>query len=387
MASISIASLTSPTSVGGLAAYQQQLAAALRSKANYDVNMLAMMEPAPVRGLESNSSQPPVTMIPGKAVLSVWKPVLSRLASRPCLLPVLRMLMSKIVPPSQLTAGLRKNEALHFVGTGWDYLGFPLLKAAKAANIRFTVWPAVHPSNWGDDKIDISLYREADAIFCQSDYEKNHLAKLGVPESKLVRCGLPPMCLENGDGPRLRSRLSIGDCPSVLFLGRRDVGKGYPALLDAWPLVLQQCPNAVLLLAGPGSIDEHRLSQISPSNIRDLGCPSEQEKADAYAACDVFCLPSAHESFGIVYVEAWSYGKPVICGTAPASRELVENGVTGVWADQQPEQLAAGLLRLLMHPAQRLAIGQAGLAHQQRHYTTAQTVACHLKAWNIASPN
>jgi glycosyltransferase involved in cell wall biosynthesis len=195
------------------------------------------------------------------------------------------------------------------------------------------------------------------------------------------------MCLENGDGPRLRSRLSIGDRPSVLFLGRRDVGKGYPALLDAWPLVLQQCPNAVLLLAGPGSSDEPRISKISPSNIRDLGCPSEQEKADAYSACDIFCLPSAHESFGIVYVEAWSYGKPVICGTAPASRELVENGVTGVWADQQPEQLAAGLLRLLMHPAQRLAIGQAGLAHQQRHYTTAQMVACHLKAWNIASPN
>jgi hypothetical protein len=68
--------------VGGLTAYQQQLAAALRSKANYDVNMLAVMEPAPVRGLESNSSQPQVAMIRGKAVISLWKPVLSRLASR-----------------------------------------------------------------------------------------------------------------------------------------------------------------------------------------------------------------------------------------------------------------------------------------------------------------
>jgi glycosyltransferase involved in cell wall biosynthesis len=373
--------------VGGLAAYQQQLAAALRSTAKYDVNMLAMLEPAPVRGLESNPSQLSVTMIPGQAALCLWKPVLSRLASRPCLLPVLRMLMSRIVSPSQLTAGLRKNEALHFVGTGWDYLGFPLLKAAKAANIRFTVWPAVHPSNWGDDKIDISLYREADAVFCQSDYEKHHLAKLGVPESKLVRCGLPPMCLENGDGPRLRSRLNLGDRPSVLFLGRRDVGKGYPALLDAWPLVLRQCPNAVLLLAGPGSIDEPRLSKIPSSNIRDLGCPSEQEKADAYAACDVFCLPSAHESFGIVYLEAWSYGKPVICGTAPASRELVEDGVTGVWADQQPQQLTASLLRLLTNTSLRQSIGGAGLMQQRSRYTDKHLVKCHLNAWQTVQFN
>jgi glycosyltransferase involved in cell wall biosynthesis len=204
---------------------------------------------------------------------------------------------------------------------------------------------------------------------------------------KLIRCGLPPMCPTNGDGFALRSRLEIADRPAALFLGRRDSGKGYPALLDAWPLVMRQCPEAVLLLAGPGDPDETRLSRISPDSIRDLGCPSEQEKADAYAACDVFCLPSAHESFGIVYVEAWSYGKPVICGTAPASRELVEDDVTGVWADQQPQQLAASLLRLLTNPEHRHRVGLAGLRHQLLHYTTANMVSCHLKAWQISSLN
>ena len=86
-------------------------------------------------------------------------------------------------------------------------------------------------------------------------------------------------------------------------------------------------------------------------------------------------------------MEAWSYGKPVICGTAPASRELVEHGITGVWADQQPQQLAHGLLRLLMHPDQRHRIGLAGLRHQLLNYTTEHMVGSHLKAWKIASPN
>jgi len=116
----------------------------------------------------------------------------------------------------------------------------------------------------------------------------------------------------------------------VLFVGQGR-GKGYPALLRTWSTVLKGAPDAVLAwrvqaeasFAGSLRVSRNTVSEIS-------GLPNELGKADAFAGCDVFCLPSAHESFGIVYVEAWSYGKPVICGTAPACRELVEPGVTGL---------------------------------------------------------
>ena len=237
-----------------------------------------------------------------------------KLASRPALHGALEVLAGNALSEHSFKSALSGTGQLHFVGTGWDFMGLAAARLARKKGMGFTIWPAVHPGAWGDDQIDVRLYRQADAVFCQSEYERNHLATLGVPESKLVRCGLPPMCRTDGDGTRLRSRLMIGDRPTALFLGRRDAGKGYPALLDAWQLVLQWCPDAVLLLAGPGDADAARLAQIPAENVRDLGCPSEQEKADAYAACDIFCLPSAHESFGIVYVEAWSYGKPVLCG-------------------------------------------------------------------------
>ena len=373
-----ILSINDPAQTGGLASYQRQLA----------LTMSELGLPGWFGYLQTTNCGPTHEVTWHKTKLATrlpWKmlrQIFFKLASRPALHGALEVLAGNALSEHSLKSALSGLGQLHFVGTGWDFIGLAAARLARKKGMGFTIWPAVHPGAWGDDQIDVRLYSQADAVFCQSEYERIHLATLGVPESKLVRCGLPPMCRADGDGTRLRSRLMIGNRPAVLFLGRRDAGKGYPALLDAWPLVLQWCPDAVLLLAGPGGADAAKIAQIPAENVRDLGCPSEQEKADAYAACDIFCLPSAHESFGIVYVEAWSYGKPVLCGTAPASRELVENGVTGVWADQQPQQLAAGLLRLLMHPAERNRIGQAGLAHQRQNYTTALTTACHLQVWN-----
>lgn len=383
---VAIASRIHPASVGGLAAYQRQLASGLQSFCRINGHFLSVQHLQASENASKELQWPSSELMPQ----DTWKKQfrwVSRLASRTPLLPFADTLSRVMNPHAAWKSAIAGVDVLHFVGTGWDIIGYPLWREAREAGVPFTVWPAVHPQNWGDDAFDVRLYQKADAVFCQSEHERTHLASRGVPAEKLIRCGLPPMCQAGGNGLRLRSKLEIGARPAVLFLGRRDEGKGYPALLDAWPLVLRKYPDAVLLLAGPGDVDETRLAQISPDSIRDLGCPSEQEKADAYAACDVFCLPSAHESFGIVYVEAWSYGKPVVCGAAPASRELVEDDVTGVWADQQPQQLAASLLRLLTNPEHRHRVGLAGLRHQLLHYTTERMVGCHLKAWHINSPN
>ncbi len=376
-----ILSINDPAQTGGLASYQRQLAASLSTDGHTGwFGFIQTPGTGPTHTVCWSKTKL-VSTLPWKVLRSIF----FKLGSRPSLHGVLERLAGGAWSESAYKGALAGTKQLHFVGTGWDFIGLAAARLARKKGMGFTVWPAVHPGDWGDDHIDVRLYRQANAVFCQSDFERNHLIKLGVPENKLVRCGLPPMCLPNGDGARLRSRLMIGERPAILFVGRRDEGKGYHALLEAWPLVAHQYPDAVLLLAGPGAADEARLAKISADNIRDLGCPSELEKADAYAACDAFCLPSAHESFGIVYVEAWSYSKPVICGTAPASRELVENDVTGVWADQQPQQLAAGLLRLLMHPDECRRMGQAGLEHQRRNYTPKQMTTSHLNAWKYAA--
>jgi glycosyltransferase involved in cell wall biosynthesis len=127
------------------------------------------------------------------------------------------------------------------------------------------------------------------------------------------------------------------------------------------------------------------LDRIPTGAVCDLAVPNEVDKADALAACDVFCLPSAHESFGIVYVEAWSYAKPVVCGPAPACREFIQDGHTGLWSSQNPDELAEKLLLLLANRELREKIGMAGLALQRANFNNETFLKAHLEAFGSVS--
>jgi glycosyltransferase involved in cell wall biosynthesis len=377
-----IASNVAPTYIGGLGSYQRFLARSLARFYGMQGTFVVIHPRHPVVRDSEESLAWPVVTLRVERVWSRLQKVLRSMGSRPILHPLLERLVSLVVPAKSVTKIDGAADWIHFVGTGWDFFGFALRNAARAAGARFTVWPAVHPKSWGDDAIDLRLYAQADGVFCQSKYEMRHLAALGVPERNLIGCGLPPMCRMDGNRERFRDRHYLDeDTPSVLFLGRRDHGKGYPALLDAWHLVLQNSPRAVLLLSGPGGTEfENVKAALPPASLRDLGVPDESGKADALAGCDVFCLPSSHESFGIAYVEAWAYRKPVICGEAPACRELIEDRVTGLWGDQDPASLAKQILLLVQQPELRDRLGREGRARQNRDFSPENVVKIHLRA-------
>lgn len=347
MPQVLIASRISTLTVGGLASYQRGLA----------------------RELEARGTQASFFCSADVGAPRFWM----KLASRPIAFGLLERLIYLRYRTALTALRATKYDAVHFVGTGWDYSGFAMRTLAREIGARFTIWPAVHPGSWGDDLIDLRLYHEADAVLCQSDEEALHLKRLGLVPSKVVRCGLPAMCLPNGNA----NRFATNGRPVVLFLGRREEGKGFPALMKAWPKVLAAHPNAILMLAGPGG------EKVEDESILDLGMPDEETKADALAACTVFCLPSAHESFGIVYVEAWSYGKPVICGPAPASRELVRPGETGLWADQTPESIAQCIIASLDNPEAGRRMGEAGREFQKNHLTWEKIVGIHQAAFGL----
>ena len=99
-----------------------------------------------------------------------------------------------------------------------------------------------------------------------------------------------------------------------------------------------------------------------------LGKVSAQEKADALAACDVFCMPSMSEILPTVYLEAWSYGKPVIGGLAHGLPELVEGNGGGLAVGQEGTVVAAAILALLTDPGHRRRMGEAGRRLVEQRY-------------------
>lgn len=268
-----------------------------------------------------------------------------------------------------------RTDLVHAVGTGWELLGFAALREARERGIPFAVTPALHPGSWGDSPVDARLYRSADAVLSLSRHERERVIGLGVDPGKVHVVPLGPAVETTGDGARFRERHDLGTRPLVLFVARKQRYKGYHSLCAAVDEVLRAAPESCLVTIGKDA--EPPYPAIRAGAHLDLGACGDQEKADALAACDVFCMPSEGEALGIAYLEAWAYGKPVVAGPAPAVRELVEDGVTGLCVENDAGAVGRALTRLLLDPALRDRLGSAGRALQQRQFTWEAAADAH----------
>ena len=166
---------------------------------------------------------------------------------------------------------------------------------------------------------------------------------------------------------------------TVLYVGRLEKRKGIQDLFTAIPHVLQRIPNVEFIIAGAdNSIHDGFQSQTGMdyftffsknypgylSKVRFLGEVSEEQLNSLYQSCDLFVAPSLYESFGLIYLEAMNYAKPVIGCRAGGIPEVVDDGVTGRLVDpNSPKQLAEAIVTLLKSP--RL-LYEYGLAGRQR---------------------
>lgn len=149
--------------------------------------------------------------------------------------------------------------------------------------------------------------------------------------------------------------------PLVLFCGRMSYQKGPDLLVEAIPLVLQKHKNAKFIFMGEGDMKsacEHRAQKIGVQKAcRFLGYIPGPQKETLISACDLVCVPSRNEPFGVIILEAWDFGKPVV---ATEAISIVKNFEDGLLAYIQPESIAWCINRLLDNPSEMKKLGQAG---------------------------
>lgn len=169
-----------------------------------------------------------------------------------------------------------------------------------------------------------------------------------------------------GDGRRFRQKYGLDDTPFVLYAGRREPGKNTPLLLNYWTQYMKQTGRPVrLVLLGAGQVT---VPAAVRDHVLDLGFVSAQEKYDAYAAADVFCMPSVHESFSIVIMESWLAGTPVLVhGQCAVTREHCVKANGGLYFTNFAE-FAATVDYLLTNEATALALGQQGRQYVLDNY-------------------
>jgi len=163
---------------------------------------------------------------------------------------------------------------------------------------------------------------------------------------------------------------------TVLFVGRLEKRKGIADLFTAIPKVLEKVPNARFVIAGAdnsrhdGFAERTGMSYATwfneqhkalASRVEFKGMVSDDDLQKLYQACDLFVAPSLYESFGLVYIEAMNYAKPVIGCRAGGIPEVVDDGVTGRLVDpESPGQLAEAMIGLLQSPQHLREMGLAG---------------------------
>jgi glycosyltransferase involved in cell wall biosynthesis len=149
---------------------------------------------------------------------------------------------------------------------------------------------------------------------------------------------------------------------TVLFVGRFYHRKRVHLLLQAAARLRSRIPNLEVRIvgAGPCARQLHRLSAELKldGTVAWLGDVSRSQLIAEYHRCDLFCLPSVQEGFGIVLLEAMAAGKPIVAARAAAIPEVAPHGV--LVEPDSAGSLAAGIEDLYRSPERRGALARIG---------------------------
>ncbi len=162
----------------------------------------------------------------------------------------------------------------------------------------------------------------------------------------------------------------------ILYVGRMEYRKGIDTLLEAIPLVVQKNSNVLFELIGhdaDGSYQKEFSAKHTDQINQKVLFRGNLDKAAtqrAYAECDIFVAPSRYESFGLIYIEAMSYGKPAIGCNVGGVTDVITDGVNGLLCTlEDKEDLANKITLLLNDPEKRHSMGQAAINTVNELYT------------------
>lgn len=258
--------------------------------------------------------------------------------------------------------------------------------AAHEASRRGVPWVAVPLLHLGRRRFytmphQLHLLRGARAILAQTPSERAFLLECGFEAGRVhvVSPGVDLSASIQADGRRFCARYGL-DRPIVLSLGVLCYDKGTLHLLAAARELWRRGRKLTLVLLGRQQGDVQRALAQLPETDRVsclyLGEVPEEEKWDAMAAAHVMAMPSRTESFGIVFLEAWALGKPVVAARIGAVTDVIQDGVDGLLVPfGSVEDLAGALERLLDDPAEAADMGRRGQEKVRGSYTWDQQYA------------
>ncbi len=263
----------------------------------------------------------------------------------------------------------------------YNHLGVATAEASLPTGMRRPYAVFLHGAESWDEELDVARRRAlagAELRIANSVYTARRVAEAhpeAVPATVLPLALLP----ERDTGP-VDGALVASITPRTIITASRMTPdapfSGHDELLEAWPAVLARRPDARLALVGRGA-DAKRLEAKANAlglagSVRFCGYVSEATLDAMLARAGGFALPSHAEGFGLVYLRAMRAAVPCIAASDDAASEVVEDGATGTLvppADR--DALAQAVIVMLGDSVRRRAMGDAGRARFEEHFTFA----------------
>jgi phosphatidyl-myo-inositol dimannoside synthase len=227
-------------------------------------------------------------------------------------------------------------------------------------------------------------FRQADLFMAPSRYTIDKIVEIhGIRAEKTRRLAWPvnPVFLElAGKAERLPAPAAFPDGLVLLAVARlmaKERYKGVDQLMQAVARLAPRHPSLQLAVVGRGD-DFARHQELAAelgiaSRVRFFDNISPAETAACYSRCDVFALPSTGEGFGLVFLEAMAFGKPVIGAAAGGVTDIIKHGQNGLLVRAGDlDELIQALERLLTSESLRIELGRTG-AHVVRSQYSFET--------------
>ncbi|MDX1664106.1 MAG: glycosyltransferase family 4 protein [Candidatus Promineifilaceae bacterium] len=305
---------------------------------------------------------------------------MARLARLTPWIPELWRWLGRTREPFDIVAGM----ALPYETLLWAALHF-----ARRRQIPFVLYPLTHlgagPRPGADAlsqfytlRHQVAVVRASDRVIAQTTAERDFYVSRGVSAARItvVGSGVDPEEVVGGCAERalVRHRLRR---PLLFSLGTMSHDKGTVDLVETVRRLWDEGRSVSLALAGPLTTAFERylaaLPEVERRRLCLLGPIDDDEKRDLLAACDLFVMPSRVDSFGIVYLEAWLYGKAVIGANAWGVNSVIDDGEDGLlvpFGDRRA--LAEAITALLDDPQRAAKMGMRGKQKVYRSHTWQQ---------------
>ncbi|MGH9677322.1 MAG: glycosyltransferase family 4 protein, partial [Candidatus Acidiferrum sp.] len=185
-----------------------------------------------------------------------------------------------------------------------------------------------------------------------------------------------PNAVDPADSPARAAVRRSDTILTVTRLGAKEREKNVHVMIAAVASLRRKLPSVRYEIVGEGALRPELESLASDLGVGDIvafrGRIDKPALEEAYRRASVFAMPSDKEGFGIVYLEAWQHGLPVICSVHGAASEIVSDGVEGFVVDPADvPQLTERLYKLLTRPEMAKSMGECGRRKVQQKYLNA----------------